>query len=105
MRDNLKEKLLKYQKTYFLLFFRLEYLADHWSKFWLIGKPVTSLTKLKREKKGNHLANQQTNGVLNTIPSLRFLPLPMSLISHETKSVLRQLLYILEMLSILCISL
>lgn len=67
-------------------------------------KACYKFDEIKAEK-GNHLANQQTNGVLNTIPSLRFLPLPMSLISHETKSVLRQLLDILEMLSILCISL
>ena len=66
--------------------------------------PLQPLLKLEEEL-GNRLANPGTDGVLRAFPFLRFLPLPMSLISHETKSVLRQLLYILEMLSILCISL
>ncbi|XP_034304486.2 steroid 17-alpha-hydroxylase/17,20 lyase isoform X1 [Magallana gigas] len=60
--------------------------------------PLQPLLKLEEEL-ANRLANPGTDGVLRAFPFLRFLPLPMSSIYHEAKSVHQQLLDKLETLS------
>lgn len=60
------------------------------------------LMKLKQEL-ANRLSNPGTNGVLSVVPFLRFLPLPMSSVYHEAKSVHQQHLDTLEMLSVMYI--
>lgn len=64
--------------------------------------PLQPLLKLEEEL-ANRLANPGTDGVLRAFPFLRFLPLPMSSIYNEAKSVHQQLLDKLETLSVLCI--
>lgn len=82
----------------------------NWNTWQIIGRsfgkegPLQPLMKLEQEL-ANRLANPGTDGMLNAIPFLRFLPLPMSSIYHKAKSVHQQLLDRLEMLSVLCLCL
>lgn len=60
--------------------------------------PLQPLIKLEQELV-NRLANPGTDGVLSAAPFLRFLPLPMSLVYHDAKSLHQKLLDNLEILS------
>lgn len=57
------------------------------------------------EELGNRLSSPGTDAVYSAAPFLRFLPLPMSLIFHEVKSVHQRILDTLETLSVQCICL
>lgn len=60
--------------------------------------PMQPLLKLELDLV-NRLSNPGTDGVLSVFPFLRFLPLTLSSIYHDAKSVHQKLLDILEMLS------
>lgn len=80
----------------------------NWYSWQIIGRsfgkegPMQPLLKLELDL-ANRLSNPGTDGVLSVFPFLRFLPLPLSSIYHDTKSVHQKLLDILEMLSVMYI--
>lgn len=80
----------------------------NWYSWQIIGRsfgkegPMQPLLKLELDLV-NRLSNPGTDGVLSVFPFLRFLPLTLSSIYHDAKSVHQKLLDILEMLSVMYI--
>lgn len=90
-----------HQRRVYFFKFQLVFLAIIGRSFGKEG-PMQPLMKLKQEL-ANRLSNPGTDGVLSVVPFLRFLPLPMSSVYHEAKSVHQQHLDTLEMLSVMYI--